>query len=253
MHPRQAKLIATSNGAAAMPLSVTDPYTGVEPDSLYAMWHDPLAYDHMEMGPPYLPEGTSKFASSVRGPERFKLYRAANAAPLEQIFSHLVGEYSHYPMSELAVLLSCLRAAAFVHQTHHWQTRGDTFYADHLLYERLYNDSLPMIDQLAERTVGSGHHLLVHPVIQSGQVASLVKFFVGDIQTNLTTDESARVSLVTEVQLLALLSMVYQTIEGKQQLSPGTDNLLQDGADKHESFVYLLRQRNQVKQAYDRR
>jgi hypothetical protein len=42
-------------------------------------------------------------------------------------------------------------------------------------------------------------------------------------------------------------------LEQKGQLSNGTDNLLQGVADKHEEFVYLLKQRCLTKVSYDRR
>jgi DNA-binding ferritin-like protein len=230
-----------------------DPYSGLHAEAIYAMWHDPIAYDHMKMGPPYLPEMKVRFASTDQDAIRKLVKAETNAAPLTQIFSHLLGEYQGLPMAELAVLLSCLRAASLVHQTHHWQTRGNTFYGDHLLYERLYNESQPAIDGLAERAVGSGGHLLVHPAIQAGQLNALVKFFIGDLQTNASVDEYVRVSLGTEVQVLAVLALVYELLEGKQELSHGTDNLLQGIADKHEEFVYLLRQRSSIKLSYARR
>jgi hypothetical protein len=46
---------------------------------------------------------------------------------------------------------------------------------------------------------------------------------------------------------------VYKLLESKGQLSSGTDNLLQGIADKHEEFVYLLKQRCSSKVSYDRR
>jgi DNA-binding ferritin-like protein len=231
---------------------------GSHTDSIYAVWHDPMTYDHLAMGPPYLPEPKVRLASDERKDlssfiQGFNRKADADSTPLEQIFSHLISSYQGLQKAELAALLSCLRAGALIHQTHHWQTRGDTFYGDHLLYERLYNESLPLIDQIAERAVGSGGHLLVHPVIQSSQIHALVKHFCGDVLSNPTPDEYALVSLVAEVRILAVTSMVLGLLEQKGQLSHGTDNLLQGVSDKHEEFVYLLRQRCQSKVSYDRR
>ncbi len=176
----------------------------------------------------------------------------ANESPIAQIFLHLVGEYQGIALGELGACVAVLRAAALVHQTHHWQTRGDSFFADHKLYEQLYNESLEYIDRIAERAVGSGNRLLVHPVIQATQVGSVVKFLCGDIQTDPTPDEYAAVSFMTEVYVLSFLGMAYQALKGNSMLTPGTDSLVQEACDKHETFVYLLRQRVQTKVSYDR-
>jgi DNA-binding ferritin-like protein len=234
-----------------------DPYSGLHAESIYALWHDPSTYDHMTMGPPYLPDTDVRLARETKASIRAEVRKVANASPVAQVFLHLVGEYQGLSLAELGAFTAVLRAAAWVHQSHHWQTRGDTFYGDHLLYERLYNDSLDLIDRVAERTVGSGHRLLVHPVIQANQVAALVKFFCGDIQTDPTPEQLAGLSFMTEVYTLSILGMVYVKLQTAGLLSNGTDNLLQDVADKHEGFVYLLRQRVQRKVShvvnYDRR
>ncbi len=234
-------------------LPVKDPYTGLHAESIYALWHDPSTYDHMTMGPPYLPDMQVRLARSTQTEIRKLVAETANESPATQIFLHLVGEYQNIILAELGALVAILRAAALVHQSHHWQTRGDTFYGDHLLYERMYNESLDFIDRVAERAVGSGHRLLVHPVIQANQVGPLVKFFCGDLKTDPSPDDYAAVSFMTEVYVLSFLGMAHAALEGQQILTHGTDNLLQDASDKHESFVYLLRQRVQAKVDYDRR
>jgi DNA-binding ferritin-like protein len=235
------------------PSNTVDPYSGLHAESIYALWHDPTTYDHMSMGPPYLPEPKVRLARSSKAEIKSLVEKVANASPIEQMFLTLLGDYQNIAMAELGVLVASMRAAAMVHQSHHWQTRGDTFYGDHLLYERLYNDSLDLIDRVAERAVGAGHRLLVHPVVQASQVGALVKFFSGDIQTDPGPDQYAVTSFLTELYLLSILGLAYKSLEATAMLSNGTDNLLQDVADKHEEFVYLLRQRAQTKVGYDRR
>ncbi len=233
-------------------LAIKDPYTGLHAESIYALWHDPTTYDHMKMGPPYLPDMQVRLARSTKREIRAYVQKTANESPVAQIFMHLVGDYQGLALAELGAFVAVLRSAALVHQSHHWQTRGDTFYSDHKLYEGLYEESLSFIDRIAERAVGAGNRLLVHPVIQASQVGSIVKFFCGDIQADPTPDQYALVSFMTEVYVLSFLGMTYQALEATQMLSKGTDNLLQETADKHETFVYLLRQRVQTKVSYDR-
>jgi DNA-binding ferritin-like protein len=232
--------------------STKDPYTGLHAESIYALWHDPSTYDHMRMGPPYLPDAQVRLAQTTKRTLREEVQKYANDSPVAQIFSTLVGQYQGIVLAELGALVAVLRAAALIHQSHHWQTRGDSFYGDHLLYERLYDDSLDLVDRVAERAVGSGHRLLVQPVIQADQVGSLVKFFCGDIKSDPNPDEYAAISFMTEVYVLSFLGLAYNALEASQLLTNGTDNLLQDVSDKHESFMYLLRQRVQNKVDYDR-
>lgn len=46
--------------------SMKDPYAGLHAEAIYAMWHDPLTYDPIKHGPPYLPELKVKTASQKR-------------------------------------------------------------------------------------------------------------------------------------------------------------------------------------------
>ncbi len=231
----------------------TDPYTGLHAESIYAIWHDPSTYDPLTMGPPYLPELRVKLARSSQQAIQEVVRKVANASPVEQIFLTLLGDYPLATLAELGVLVAVLRAAALVHQSNHWQTRGVAFFSDHKLYEGIYNDSLGPIDKMAERAVGSGHRLLVQPVIQSSEVASLVKFYCGDIGADPSPDQMAGLSFMTEAYVLSFLGLAYGSVKKSGMLTPGLDNLLQDTADRHEQFAYLLRQRCQTKLSYERR
>jgi len=210
---------------------------------ILTMWHDPSMYDPLRDGPPYLPP--PRKAASVKTADE-----ASAMAVLSQILQNVAAAYEQTPMSELAVLLAFLRAEGMIHQSHHWMTRGTTFYGDHLLYDRLYNDVQEHVDRVAERAVGSGGHLLAHPTLLAVHVAEIVKSLYGDTPEDPSPEEYPLLSLRTALRFLAVLRMVYAVLEKRGQLSHGTDNLLQDIADKHEEHVYLLKQRTTV---YDRR
>jgi hypothetical protein len=222
-------------------------------ESSYAVWHDPSTYDHMRMGPPYLPgqqvrvAGTSK-QSSV-GPEVRELVAAEKKSADEELVAllgHFLTDYQNQPMAELAALLTYLRSLGFLHQTHHWQARGPNSFSDHLLFERLYNETFPLIDQLAERTVGGGEPILVNPIIQSAHSAAIIRSLYNAVPLDPGPNYLVLLSLKGVLRFLLLLRMVYEILEKKGQLKlhPGTDNLLQGIADQHESFAYLLKQRS---------
>lgn len=171
------------------------------------------------------------------------------AAVVDQIWQAIMDLYGDAPMVELAALLAILRAEAWIHQAHHWQTRGCSYYGDHLLFERLYNDTNAFVDGLAEKTVGTGHHTLVNPVFQGQHMLSVLQALYAGAPPNPSAEEYAMLSLRTVYRFLAVERLVYEALKAKGQLSHGIDNMLQGIADKHEEFVYLLKQRTMNKNA----
>ena len=137
----------------------------------------------------------------------------------------------------LATLVALLRAVYQTHQASHWQTRAKSYYGDHLLYQRLYEDTLPEIDQVAERAIGMGGLELMDP----GKQSSLTTRFVSAIRGNRGLPSPrglAQTSLRAEMALLQAIDEVLSL-----GASQGTQNLLQGIADKHEGHLYLLQQR----------
>jgi DNA-binding ferritin-like protein len=196
--------------------------------STHAIWVDPLAFDSLENGPPYLPE-------------RPRVMMAKNANSIE-VLQRVCGAFAGMAMAELGALVAILRAASIVHQSHHWQTRGGNFFGDHLLFDRLYSESVGFIDQVAERAVGSGSRDLVCPKTQAGLIPEVVNYWCGSIQEP-TSFDMVVVSLGVERCVLDCLKEARGSLETKGLLTDGTDNLLQGVADKHEEFLYLLQQR----------
>lgn len=194
-----------------------------EAESVFAIWHDPTTYDHMRVGPSYLPAQ--------------KMARKAGVS-----------------MYELGGLLACLRAASQLHQSNHWRTKGQAFYGDHLLFMRLYEDGLEFIDQVAERTVGQGSPEAVDPTTQAQQILAWCGKFLDGVEPTVGPEACVASSLNAERIVCQCIDEVYKSLEATGRLSSGTDNLLQGVADLHEGFVYLLQQRNSTKLgSYDRR
>jgi DNA-binding ferritin-like protein len=203
------------------------------------LWHTPVAYDPLRHGPPYLP-GTSfepvKLSSEQRAEVRGYVKQAA--------------EIPFSTATPLSTLLGVIQAAAMVHQAHHWSTRGAVFYADHLLFERLYNESLEFVDQVAERAVGIGQPGNILAVDQARLILSFVS-----VPPPLSPDDMVRLSLGLETSVLKAVDLTIEAMESNGTMSHGISNLLEGVADKHESFVYLLRQRSVQETAaysYDR-
>lgn len=143
----------------------------------------------------------------------------------------------------LSMLLAYLKAALHVHQTHHWQTSGKSYYADHLLFERIYDESEDFVDELAEKAVGLGSIELVDCLKQSELVHEIITSICKS--TKDSPDEMVAKSLAVEEALLELVKKTIDNLEYDDKLSHGISNLLEGIADKHETFVYLLKQRNE--------
>jgi DNA-binding ferritin-like protein len=205
-------------------------------DSTHALWVDPLAFDPAENGAPYFPEKS-----------QMKTAHGQFGNVFEQLYSY----FRQLPMGELGAILVLLRAAAHVHQTHHWQTKGGHFYGDHLLFMRLYEDSQPFIDQIAERGVGAGHTALVDARLQMHCMNGLVNVWTRNSVES--AEGMVSHSLAVEQCVVHCVSKARASLEAKGELSDGTDNLIQGVADKHEEFVYLLQQRGRTASTYDRR
>lgn len=143
----------------------------------------------------------------------------------------------------LSTLLANLRAASHIHQTHHWQTSGPEYYADHLLFERLYDESQDFIDQVAERAVGGESAERVDALEQCSAMHDAVRKAYEVASGDSPNDMVSR-SLATEEMVLESIKIAIDTLTSTDSLSPGTSNLLEGISDLHETFVYLLKRRN---------
>lgn len=159
------------------------------------------------------------------------------------IVDQLLASCESQPYAELAIATAWLRALAQLHQSHHWQAKGDPFYGDHLLYERLYNEVVPEIDRMAEKAVGLGTAELVNPV----KLIRLTQFILESIYLvrpgiPQSSDLAVR-SLHAEKCFLAGLVRLIRVLDTRRISTPGIENLLGEIADAHESHCYLLKQR----------
>ncbi len=212
-------------------------------ESQRVVWYVPTDYNALKHGPPYLPLSEAvKLSSEQRAGIKTQIKQAAfyDAPP---IMDPGASSSTH-----LTQLLGLLQALAMLHQVHHWNTKGSAYYADHLLFERLYNDSVGFIDGLAEKALGLKETVTVVAVNQAQIICELLASFGQGVNP----DEMVSISLQAEIFCLACIAKVLDTKELQGTLSHGLSNMLEGVADKHEEFVYLLQQRGQA-YSYDRR
>jgi DNA-binding ferritin-like protein len=204
-------------------------------EGLEVIWHTPTEYDMERHGPPYLPEKGVRL-SSVQKQEVRAFVKQAKVDVKATVGQVLASEPGLTPWT---VLMAYLQALAMVHQSHHWNTNGGDFYGDHLLFERLYNESTGFIDDVAERAVGKQMPPMIDVLLQARQIGAIIK----GLQNKCFEAGYVELSLQGELICLGIIEAVKAKLEELGQLSSGDSNLIEGIADKHESFVYLLRQR----------
>ncbi len=155
---------------------------------------------------------------------------------------NMLGEWASQPYAQLSVALVRLRFLAFVHQTHHWIARGDSFYGDHKLFEQLYSKVVEEIDDVAEKAVGMGSEQNVDLLLQTRQLARMTEQS-SESQSVPNSSELAKRSLAAECAFLKVVTLLIESLKLQNELTPGVENMLQQLADNHERHVYLLKRR----------
>lgn len=184
-----------------------------------------------------------KLADQQKSAVRGWVKAAQVESEVAQALRIMATETTGSPFGWLSGLLVMLRSASVIHQAHHWQSKGDVFYSDHKLYMRIYEDSQDFIDSLAERAVGLAGPALVNPSLQTKYQAMCVHKTYEGTKVDEGPNGMAQISLQTEYRILEGIKIVLGVLRQAGVLSDGTENLLQGIADKHEEFVYLLKQR----------
>jgi len=139
------------------------------------------------------------------------------------------------PLSLLQNLLAAMRAAHWSHWTSHWQVKGNPYYGDHLLLERIYTGMVPEIDTLAEKIVAMYGPEGVDPICQARAMAGFL-----DLQAN---PDPIQRALIVENYIQGELARVFKDLESYGALTLGLNDYLAATANTHETYLYLLKQR----------
>lgn len=138
------------------------------------------------------------------------------------------------PPQSLTDLVAAFRAAYEVTRNSHWRLRGNDFYGNHLLLERIYTETANHADKLAERVVGLYGEAWLEGNQQADRIAHYIKEF-----TRLDPMTSAWLSAS---ELHALIAKTYADLKARNELSLGTDDLLMSLQSDVEQHLYLLQQ-----------
>jgi DNA-binding ferritin-like protein len=155
---------------------------------------------------------------------------------------NMLAAWGEIPFAGLSLLLVQVRYLALLHQTNHWISKSDSYYGDHLLFDRLYEAVSGEVDMIAEKAVGLGCINNVDICLQATQLQKLVAG--GEqISTIPSQDQLVKRSLAAEVNFLKCIDRVIEHINSTGLMTRGLDNLLAGIYDTHEGHIYLLKQR----------
>lgn len=135
-----------------------------------------------------------------------------------------------------ALYVASLKAMALIHQHSHWTTKGEPFYGDHLLFERLYDSTLENLDLAAEKFIGIfGDKCLDYDLQADLLHKCLLKY------KNLE-GSPVQMSLSVEKDFLKFSKEAYNAFEDEGTLTLGLDDMLMAIASQREESCYLLQQ-----------
>jgi DNA-binding ferritin-like protein len=137
-------------------------------------------------------------------------------------------------------LLGRLQYMAMWYQSCHWLSKADSYYGDHLLFQRIYEGEdgggiTEEIDMIGERAIVAGGEASVNRMnllkamsVMESEVQKMVK----------SGKDCVSISLMLEDQFLSRLA------QHSERVSMGTKALLDNLADNHETNIYLLSRRS---------
>ena len=135
----------------------------------------------------------------------------------------------------LAGLLGILRALKWNYWNSHWMVSGNPYYADHLLFERLYGEVIDdQIDTLAEKIVAYDSRILSEDVMRNA--------FNG-FRDRYKSQNPVQRGLDMERHVGSAVKSVYNSLKESDELSLGMDDFLMATASERETVIYLLQQR----------
>ena len=148
--------------------------------------------------------------------------------------------HDHRKKVLLQSLLSVLHGTQEVHQSCHWLSKGSSFYGDHLLFERLYENIVEEVDSVAERLIGHHGSEAFDPVDHMNMKAKFVSVCSSSGSSNIDQ------AIFAEESVLKTLRKTYDGISRSQNMTLGLDDLIMSVSDQHERHLYLLNQRGSL-------
>lgn len=132
-------------------------------------------------------------------------------------------------MQELIYIIQALNV---FYRSAHWRSKGDFFYQNHLLFQRLYEGLDDEIDTLVELIIGdTSDTAFVAPKLFNDKTQSYTPIGSEDAQLNLTRGAELEKLLLSKIQAL-----------NENSISVGIFNHIAGIAQNHSRNLYLIEQ-----------
>ena len=171
------------------------------------------------------------------------------ASRVKQTPNHTAGhekdmsaEDSNTLFQEFTYHIAWLRVLEIWFHHAHWSTKGESYYGDHLLFERIYNDVSELIDPLAEKGVAMVSAAVADTHLCSKLMAEMLCSYPSPSRAQEPTMIAAT-GLALVKDYLETLDETYKRIKEMGSMTMGLDDLLMSNANKLEEFVYLHKRR----------
>ncbi len=132
-----------------------------------------------------------------------------------------------------------LQACLTYSRTAHWITKGEAYYADHLMFERIYNELNELQDSFAEKAVAHFSEHSIDPIKFTKVLYDLIKELKPE-----PTPKDLIDNLIKFIKLsITSIDELYAILKKENKLTMGLDDLLMAMCNTHEHHLYLLGQR----------
>jgi DNA-binding ferritin-like protein len=142
----------------------------------------------------------------------------------------------------LMEFLACLKMNLNYIQAAHWISKGSSFYGDHLMFEKIYNELGGEMDAYAEKIIALSSDEVVNPIevlrMAAERLPKVIEFS-GDHDG----DDLTMYAINSEKYVLSELEKLYDMLKEQNETTMGLDDLLMEIHNNHESHIYLLKQR----------
>lgn len=135
----------------------------------------------------------------------------------------------------LALFIASLKAIYIIEQHSHWTTKGNDFYGDHLMFQRLYESAQADLDLAAEKFIGVFGAECLNYELQA-ELLNKVLMKYKDIENPIDR------CLAVEKSFIQYSKQIYDYLDSEDKMTLGLDDAIMSIASKREESVYLLNQ-----------
>lgn len=178
---------------------------------------------------------TNAHAQMLLAREKENGSMAMNPPPAFAPVEEQVEGYADFSYGKLGTVLAATYGLILVAQTSHWAAKGNNFYQNHLLFQKVYEVMNELVDSIGERAVGlSRNGEIVEP-------CRLMKNACLLAAESKTAHEDLNLKVYLAIcSYKKIVMKAYKEMRADGIMTPGLENLLQDVLDKVEQLEYLL-------------